>query len=262
MKKNSIAVKYLGKSGTLLSRENANSKLAKSLHGETPIMSVPLHLAPAKLSGYNVCAMSTASCRAVCIHFAGNPAYAKNKDKARIARTKLFFEHRTAFMLQLVREIAIAKRRAANKGMQLAVRLNATSDIRWESVMVYETTQKTIFDMFPDVQFYDYTKLLNRKHIPPNYHLTFSLAENNEACAIDALANNMNVAIVFDTKRTKQLPTFYILGNKSYRVLDGDLTDYRPSDRKGCIIGLRAKGKARALAASPTGFIRPSATLP
>ena len=56
--------------------------------------------------------------------------------------------------------------------------------------------------MFSDVQFYDYTKLPNRKHIPPNYHLTFSLADGNDAASIAAIDNGMNVAAVFRNKDT------------------------------------------------------------
>ena len=48
------------------------------------------------------------------------------------------------------------------------VRLNGTSDIQWEHQLV---DGRNVFEIFPDVLFYDYTKIPTRKvsHIN-NYH--------------------------------------------------------------------------------------------
>jgi len=117
---------------------------------------------------------------------------------ARRLRTRAFFGHRTEFMALLAFEIAKACKRARAQGYIPVFRLNGTSDIRWETVPVGGFPN--IMTMFSDVQFYDYTKLANRKSIPANYHLTFSLADGNEDASIAAIESGMNVAAVFRNK--------------------------------------------------------------
>lgn len=238
---------------SLLAAPNANPKLAKSL--KLNVLTAPLHLAPASLSGWNVCPMATQGCKAACLHTAGNPAYMKGKAKARNARTRAYFEARPQFMHALALEIERHVKKAKALGYHPAVRLNATSDIRWEVVpVVYNgKTFANIMAAFPDVQFYDYTKLANRRNLPSNYHLTFSLAENNDAQAVQAWRNGMNVAAVFNVIRGHELPRAYTLGEFIIPVIDGDEHDYRPSDAKLSIVGLRAKGDARK---DTSGFVR------
>lgn len=237
----------------LLSKPHANPKVAKGMqHG---FLTAPLHLAPAKLSGHNVCPMSTAGCRAACLHTAGNPIAMKRKQKARVARAQMFFKDRAAFMALLVKEVAALEKRAAKLGMVPAIRLNATSDIRYETVPCVRDGAKhdNIMVAFPDVIFYDYTKLPNRRNVPANYKLTFSLSEDNDIQALSALANRMNVAVVFDVTKNSDLPcTFKIMG-REFPVIDGDEDDLRFADPKGCIVGLRPKGKAKA---DKSGFVR------
>ena len=101
-----------------------------------------------------------------------------------------------------------------------------------------------IMTAFPDVQFYDYTKISNRRRLPANYDLTFSLADGNCADAIVALASGLNVAAVF----RKVLPASH-LGRP---VVDGDKSDLRFLDERGVIVGLTAKGKAKK---DTSGFV-------
>jgi hypothetical protein len=119
-------------------------------------------------------------------------------------------------------------------------RLNGTSDIRWETVEV--DGHANIMELFPTVQFYDYTKLVNRRALPANYRLTFSLAENND---LAAWASGLNVAAVFKGK----LPATFM----GRPVIDGDETDLRFLDPVGIVVGLKAKGKAKK---DQTGFVR------
>jgi len=114
--------------------------------------------------------------------------------------------------------------------------LNGTSDIEW--------TRFGIMEEFPDLQFYDYTKVLNRleKEIPKNYHITFSKNEANDVESEVALKLGANVAVVFNTKKGEALPETW----KGFPVFDGDDTDARFLDPKGgYVIGLRAKGQAK-----------------
>jgi hypothetical protein len=239
--------------GSLLAKPESNPKLAKN--GKVGVMAAPLHLAPAKLSGYEVCPTSTAGCRAACLHTAGNPVYMTGKSKARIARTRAYFEMRTLFLSILVREISALEAKAHRAGMQAAIRLNATSDITWERVRFTAdgVEYANLMERFPDVEFYDYTKRANRRNLPANYTLTFSLAEGNDADALKALQNGINVAAVFNTKRTGDLPASYRLAGNVFNVHDGDEHDFRPLDPKGVIVGLRAKGSAIG---DTSGFVR------
>ena len=107
-------------------------------------------------------------------------------------------QFRAEFMQELAKEITKAILKARRAGYTPVFRLNGTSDIRWESVPV--AGFPNIMSLFSDVQFYDYTKLPNRKNVPANYHLTFSLADGNDTMANVALANGMNVAAVFRSK--------------------------------------------------------------
>ena len=100
-----------------------------------------------------------------------------------------------------------------------------------------------IFEVYPEVQFYDYTKNYTRfdKVLPKNYHLTFSYSEANKKY-IDLFKpiwkTNYNIAVVF---KGKTLPKTF----KGRKVINGDITDHRFLDIKGVVVGLLAKGKAK-----------------
>lgn len=234
---------------SLFGRISANPKIDKN--AKLNVLTIPLHLAPHKLSGHNVCASATSGCAAACLHSAGNPAYMPQKQKSRLARTMLYFADRALFIEIARRELQALARRADRLGMRPAFRPNATSDIRFENVRYHigDNKEKTLFSEFPQLQAYDYTKHSNRRNLPANYHLTFSLAENNHLQAIEAFNNGMNVAVVFDTKRGQALPETFTIdagraGKITAPIIDGDSHDYRPADKRGSIVGLRAKGDA------------------
>jgi len=172
---------------------------------------------------------------------------------ARRLRTRAFFEHRVEFMALLAFEIAKACRRAQAQGYVPVFRLNGTSDIRWETVPVGGFPN--IMTMFSDVQFYEYTKIANRKNIPANYHLTFSLADGNEDASIAAITNGMNVAAVFRNKDVvaRMLADGMQLDGQHVPVTRGDDTDLRFLDLPGHVIALYAKGNAKRDA---SGFVR------
>jgi hypothetical protein len=211
-------------------------------------LSSVLHLAPADLSGKNTCPKATAGCKAACLNTAGRGGIFKKGEstniiqQARIRKTKQFFENRETFLQELVIEIGKTIKKAEKQGLIPVFRLNGTSDLSWEKYEVADG--KNIFQMFPEVQFYDYTKVLGRKvsHIP-NYHLTFSKADGNDMDVRLAASNGMNVAAVFH-----KLPEKYI----GRPVINGDDTDLRFLDPKGVIVGLKAKGKAKK---DTSGFV-------
>lgn len=207
-----------------------------------------LHLAPANVSGYETCPKRTPGCTLACLNTAGRGGMFKKGEttnrvqEARKRKTRLFFEHREQFMVQLVADIQGAIRYSERRGLVPVFRLNGTSDLAWEKYSALG--DKNVFELFPDVQFYDYTKILGRKVSQyKNYHLTFSAADGNDTDVAGAIALGMNVAVVFD-----RLPDVY-LGRK---VFSADDTDLRFLDPAG-IAGLKAKGRAKK---DTTGFVR------
>jgi hypothetical protein len=194
-----------------------------------------LNLAPAKLSGFEVCSQRSKGCTKACLHTAGNAVFMKGKSKGRINRTRFYFQNRIKFLTQLFKEIKNHEINCKKKDLLPVCRLNTTSDISWE---VHK-----IFEQFPNVQFYDYTKIKKRAlkfvngEYPNNYHLTFSLNEDNYKDSMDILSKGGNVAMVF----RRQLPETY----KGYQVVNGDEHDLRFLDLRNSIVGLKAKGKAK-----------------
>lgn len=224
-----------------------NSGNAKTKKGEKEgFMTYGIHLAPAQVSGYNACYWASKGCTLACLNTAGRGAMS-NVQKSRINKTRFFFEKQKEFMLQLEKEIKTAIKSADRKGMKPCFRLNLTSDLPWEG---YKSGGLSIIEKFPQVQFYDYTKGFRRMQkylsgkMPSNYHLTFSRSESNGSQASLIATMGGNVAIVFRGKLPK---SFYGLP-----VLDGDKTDLRFLDKRGCVIGLVEKGMAKKDA---TGFV-------
>lgn len=225
----------------------ANPKIQKGT--KLGYLSFILHLAPADLSGKEVCPKRTAGCTAACLNTAGRGGMFKRGEttnmiqQARIRKTKMFFEDRETFMEYLEQDINKAIRQAARLGLTPVFRLNGTSDLAWEKYTC-KGSDKNIFEMFPNVQFYDYTKVLGRKVADyKNYHLTFSAADGNDADVNKAIAQGMNVTVVFD-----KIPDSY----KGKPVFNADETDLRFLDPKGVVLGLKAKGRAKK---DTTGFV-------
>jgi len=217
-----------------------------------------LHLAPADLSGFNTCPKATAGCKAACLNTAGRGGMFKKGEstnmiqEARIRKTAFFFEERAGFMEWLVADIKLAIKQSAKKGLIPVFRLNGTSDLSWEKYEVIRDGKlyRNIFAAFPDVQFYDYTKVLGRKISDiKNYHLTFSAADGNDADVMKAIQQDYNVATVFGIKKTLPMPESY----NGLPVFNGDESDLRFLDPKGVVVGLYAKGKAKK---DTSGFVK------
>mgnify|MGYP003119903318 FL=1 len=200
-----------------------------------------LHLAPFNLSGKNVCSSATVGCSTACLNTAGRGIMHSVQD-ARIKKTRRFFEDRDGFLSQLYKEIKSSVKSSARKELKSCFRLNLTSDLPWENMVVKH---------FPDLQFYDYTKHLKRfvrfleGKFPSNYHLTYSRSEETTDAMVIALCKSGgNVAVVF----RNHLPDKWL----GLEVIDGDDSDLRFQDGKGKIVGLLEKGLAKK---DKTGFV-------
>lgn len=258
----------------LFTAAQASPKLAKpGTAGGRPIVAMVLYLAPANLSGFETCGARTKGCTAGCLNSAGRGGIGATFDDAgvllrpnavqaaRIRRTRLFFERRAEFMALVVRDIERLVRQAHSVGGVPAVRMNGTSDIDWQDVPCHRGGRQYshVFEAFPEVRFWDYTKRRERiaetfaGALPLNYSVTFSRAETlaNKVAAMKALQGGMNVAAVFATKRGQPLPATW----NGHRVIDGDVTDFRFTDPVGVVVGLRAKGRAKR---DMSGFVLPA----
>jgi len=231
-------------------------ELSNANQGGKYISSV-LYLLQEKLSGYQMCAFSTESCRDICLGTnSGHGAMMKSTEKtnmvqvARLKRTLLLKEQYNTFMAILVKELKALSTKAEKKGVQAVFRFNGTSDLLIEH---YKVDGKTLFEIFPEIQFYDYTKSKTRMiqflqgKMATNYYLIYSYAPENESDAQEILALGGNVAVVFDEKATKKhRPTFIGQRFLGHEIITGDDHDLRFADPQGgYVVGLTRKGNNR-----------------
>jgi len=212
-----------------------NTKLKKS--NAFGYSSYGIHLAPGKLSGLNVCTSASKGCLDSCLFSSGFGAYDKVQ-QARIKKTKVFLNDIPTEVRNIAKEIQSKVNGSKRNNAIPTFRLNLTSDLAWESIKI---DGKNLMEMFPTVQFMDYTKSLPRMiryltgKMPKNYHLTFSRSENNDNDCNIVLGCGGRVAVVF----LNEIPKTW---NKR-KVINGDENDLRFLDKGGSIVGLVAKGK-------------------
>jgi hypothetical protein len=222
----------------LLSDGLSNAKTKKN-----NVKSFILYLAPAEQSGVvNVCPFASDGCKSSCLYKAGMGGVYPSVQLSRINRTKFWAADRQLFYTKLGNELLMI----AATYKKAAVRLNGTSDIDHLDLLKRYTDIDFLSKKYKNVKFYDYTKNINmiKKYAGSNYHLTFSKSECNDKQVKEALQLGANVAAVF----SHTLPETYL----GYKVINGDLTDFRPEDGKGVVVGLIAKGPAKK---DKSGFV-------
>jgi hypothetical protein len=224
----------------LLGKGVTNAKLRKS-----ELDSFILYLAPASMSGKNVCPYASAECINLCLNDSGLASVYSSIHASRLNKTFFMIHDRVKFYSQLLKEISNANKLAKKKGVKFAIRLNGTSDLD-HLQLILNVTGVNCLTTFENIVFYDYTKSIARvkKYKNTNYHLTFSRSETNEIQCAEALKLGVNVAVVFS--HSKPLPENFL----GHEVINGDLSDYRPNDKHNCIVGLKAKGKAKKIKSS------------
>ena len=237
----------------LLSNANTNPKTSKQLK-KRKIEGVILHLTPDKLADgkRTVCAWSTQGCRDMCLNTAGRSQVTGKLEatnlgmymvhRSRMSKTMRWLDERNMFLRELKRELDLLAMRALKKGYKAVARLNGTSDIPWETHIDMKQYR---------IQFYDYTKSLKRiqtwlrGEMPENYYLIYSRSELTSDRTIRMIcAKRGNVAVVFKN----ELPKTYL----GIKVINGDKHDFRFVDRRGVIVGLKAKGRAKK---DTSGFV-------
>ena len=218
----------------LLSTNNAKTIKGEKYAYTTYIM----YLAPftQNSKGINLCSHASEGCAAACLFNSGAARF-NRVQQGKINKTEYFLSDRVGFLNQLDSEISKIVAKHERLGTKYAIRLNGTSDIRFEKFKIRDN--KNIFELYPSTQFYDYTKNHLRFNglLPKNYHLTFSRSETNDAISFDLLNLGFNVAMVFGIKNENELPSTY----KGFKVVNGDETDLRFLDEENVIVGLKYK---------------------
>lgn len=223
---NEIGISYLGSF-------NQSAKMA--MNGKNGVITYSIYLAPANMSGYECCPKKySLHCRDYCLNASGrnrgdilaNGFEGSRINRARIKKSRLFYENRELFMLLLIYELEKAKQYAESRNMGFSVRLNCTSDL---SPTIFKIEGKNILELYPNVQIYDYSKIPNRVELCekyPNYHLTFSYDGYNWDTCVDMLNRGINVAVVFESD---VVPAMW----RGYHVIPMSNSDLRYLDPKG-----------------------------
>lgn len=179
-----------------------------------------LYLSASKNAGKDLCSFASTGCRLACLVESGHRLLEKRagKDKiniSRIVKSWIAIYRKDLAESVLIEEIKLASKRAKKNKKKFAVRLNGTSDIDWSN----------IYNSFPDVQFYDYTKDPNRIDLP-NYHLTFSFSNNAKSRLKhyrQALSRGQSIAfpvVSTDVDQALSLPDCYSMDETDLRFLD------------------------------------------
>lgn len=225
----------------LLSKGSSNAKTTKN-----NLPTYILYLAPHKQNsvGVNVCPNASQGCISGCLFTAGRAAIFPMINRARIRKTDFYLKERNSFLQQLVKELTAIN----NRGIKTAIRLNGTSDLDFHAI-VKNRLGVDLFD-FKNLIFYDYTKIKGKAEKysgHKKYTVTFSRSETNDADCIELLKDRRcNVSVVFDHR--KPMPKLW----NGFKVINGDTADDIMISRKGYVLGLKAKGKAKK---DNTGFV-------
>lgn len=224
----------------LFTTGNPKTKKGESLG----FLTLVLHLSPHKENDFKVslCSYATKECIALCLNDSGRSAMLGKEGtirKARRRKANQFLTDSRQFLENLAREIGYYQRRAKKQGLTLVIRLNGTTDIFWYSVRNLQG--KNLFQLFPEIQFYDYTKnpsIAEKSLEMKNYDITFSWSGKNEKECYKAISQGLNIAVPFVGEKKEPLPENFL----GLPVLNADINDLRFLDKKGYIAGLKVKG--------------------
>lgn len=218
----------------LLTTNNAKTVKGEKKGYTTYIMYLAPHTQNSK--GINLCSHASKGCAKACLFGSGAARFPKVQ-QGKVNKTEYFLHNRKGFLAQLDAEITKIVAKHEKSGTKFAIRLNGTSDITFEKFKIRD--DKNIFELHKTAQFYDYTKnhFRFKKIQPKNYHLTFSLSEDNKLIAMTLLNKGVNVAMVFGVRKVDELPNTY----EGFTVINGDESDLRFLDESNVIVGLKYK---------------------
>ncbi len=210
----------------LLDTNGSNTKLKKN--------NKPIDIRVAGLSLYPndlICPFrKKAKCEKPCLRNSGRGAF-DNVEQARKAKTDFYMNNRPGFIAQLIKELTNFEKLCTKTGVVPYVRLNVISDIQWEL-----KTNGAIPQLFPNINFYDYTKIAKRLgKTPKNYQLMFSYSQ--APAYQDQVKRAQQTDVPMSVVFYGPMPDIF-LGKK---VINGDNSDIENLKHKNCIIGLKYK---------------------
>lgn len=252
-------VGYADESAPILTSGAAQYKLGKNTLPSFGLMLTPANgiMAPTLADiraafdltgGYNLCPRASTGCISACLVFSGQSGMPAAQ-RGQAVRTAFLLARPFECGLIIGAEIRAALRRHG----RINLRLNVTSDIRWE--LVAPDMIATLAGA--GVELYDYTAWQPQNRAPSaEYSLTYSAKEpahTSDAYLADILTAGGTVAMPFNTPRGKPLPETW----HGFAVIDGDESDERRLDPAGVVVGLRAKGyRWKRPGGNDAGFIR------
>lgn len=185
-----------------------------------------INLLPASQSGFNLCICATKECAATCLHTAGNIGALVDKTMSRLRKSWFIALDNEQAFKQIAKQIANKKKKvdefnktSKDSRKQMIVRLNGTSDLIWRAMT---GEGGNLFEMFPDIIYYDYSKMDEIKNFirgevldkdgnslgkfPSNYHLTLSYGGSHGMDNYrQVLASGENLAVPFGPGKTASL---------------------------------------------------------
>lgn len=232
---------------TVAAKFRGAHRLLSALNEKTPkaekvgILSAILYLAPATMaSPKTVCPYSTAACREGCLFSAGR-GRTPRVINARMRRTLMYLNERDQFFDELVGELYEMQQAAWLNGMTLSIRLNGTSDIKWEDERL---DGKTLFELFGHARFHDYTRIpFQHRRVPENWHLTWSAADAPLSEIAAQLRQGRNVAAIVPEHEKAQAPQWFVMGDTEVQIVDGEEHDARFLDPSPALVLLKPKGR-------------------
>ena len=218
---------------------------AKTTKGDDyGVLTAIQYFAPSDFSGRQVCPFRTTACVKACLGVTAGRMVMNSVRKAQIFRTDMYFDDREGYYVQLYKEITAFEKKAARKRLIAAVRLNGTSDLPWHKLRF---NGQRIFEAFPNVQFYDYSKnyKLFRDYpdgrVASNYRVVYSIAGDTEDKFAGLVDSVLNAGGLVAASWRGELPKTY----RGFPVKDGDKHDAIFLRGGGAVLGLKAKGAAR-----------------
>ena len=220
----------------LLDTTGGNTKLRKSASQSRYLPDSVVRIAGLSMEPNDTLCPSRhiAECAAPCLNGSGRGAF-PNVQASRKAKSDWFLSDPEKFIAQLKRELTNFSKLCTSTGVVGYVRLNVYSDVPWEL-----SRNGSIPQAFPELEFYDYTKLAVRLgtryyKMPRNYQLMFSYSAGTKYAKQVKLAmkSPAPMSVVFDGP----MPDIF-LGRK---VINGDESDINNLRHRGAIVGLRFK---------------------
>jgi len=213
-------------------------KNPKTIKGQKyGVLTFILYMSSHKESGVNLCAMADiAGCVDDCLKNQGRGQMTSTQ-MSRLRKTLFYLQYFEEFMAMVKKELSLGLAYAERHGYKLAVRMNGTTDIRWE-LRIWNY----MVEMYrKGLQWYDYTKIPNRL-VPCSkvYDLTFSYSGKKEYLPYLDKAIKLGMRIAFVVRYANLIPKTFM----GMEVLIGDDHDIRYIEPQGTAIALTAKGSA------------------